>query len=80
MTCLHKVIVELIENAIRYGRPDSRHIWLSLRETEDYAGLVVKDEGRGISSEFLDKIRQPFEQANRDGRTMPGAGLSLALV
>jgi two-component system, sensor histidine kinase and response regulator len=80
MTYLHKAIVELIENAIRYGRPESRHIWLLLRETEDYAGLVVKDEGCGISQDILDKIRQPFEQANRDGRTMPGAGLSLALV
>jgi two-component system, sensor histidine kinase and response regulator len=80
MTYLHKAIVELIENAIRYGRPDSRHIWLLLRETEDYVGLMVKDEGCGISSEILDKIRQPFEQANRDERTMPGAGLSLALV
>jgi len=80
MAYLHKAIVELIENAIRYGRPESRHIWLLLRETEDHVGLVVKDEGCGISSEILDKIRQPFEQANRDGRTIPGAGLSLALI
>jgi two-component system, sensor histidine kinase and response regulator len=79
-TYLHKAMVELLENAILYRRPQSRHIWLQLRDSADRVGLVVKDEGTGIPQEIMDKIRQPFEQANRDGRTLPGAGLSLALI
>lgn len=77
---LHSALTHLLENSIVYKRAESKRIWLAVRESDGYVGLEVKDEGRGIPQEELAKLRRPFEQANRTDRTMPGAGLSLALV
>ncbi len=77
---LHKSLVQLLENSIKYRRADSRHIWLGINQIEGYLGLKVRDESRGIPQDMVDKIQRPFEQAERDDRTIPGAGLSLAMV
>lgn len=77
---LHKSLIHLIENSIQYRRPESRHIWLSVCQAEGYVGLQVTDEGRGISQRMINTIQRPFEQAERDDRTIPGAGLSLAMI
>jgi len=40
----------------------------------------VRDEGVGMTPEVVEQFARPFEQFDRDNRTQPGAGLSLALI
>lgn len=85
ITCEHMLIVEalkrLVDNSIRYRRPDSRQIHISIKKIADqYIGLCVQDEGAGIAKVDLDAISQAFKQGNRSERTEPGVGISLTMI
>lgn len=77
---LREALRRLLDNAVRYRRPESKTIWLSVEQLSTYVGLRVRDEGRGIPPEMVERFATPFEQFDRDNRTEPGAGLSLALI
>ncbi len=77
---LREALRRLLDNTIRYRRPDSKKIWLSVEHLSTYVGLRVRDEGRGIPPDMVERFATPFEQVDRDNRTEPGAGLSLALI
>lgn len=77
---LREAIKRLLDNAIRYRRPDSARIWLSVEVISTYVGFRVRDEGVGMTPEVVEQFARPFEQFDRDNRTQPGAGLSLALI
>ncbi len=75
---LSRLLVNLITNAVRYGRENGR-IWVKLEEDKDRVCLTVEDDGIGIAREQQEKIWNRFYQADpsRGGR---GAGLGLAMV
>jgi signal transduction histidine kinase len=77
---LRDAIKRMLDNAIRYRRPDSAHVWLSLIREEGYMGISVQDEGIGIAPDLLVQLSMPFAQVDRRNRDQPGAGLSLALI
>lgn len=77
---LREALRRLLDNAVRYRRADSKTVWLSVEVVSTYVGLRVRDEGRGIPPEMVERFATPFEQVDRDNRTEPGAGLSLALI
>lgn len=78
---LHEAIKRMVDNAIRYRRPESEQIWVSVKRLgETYVGLSIRDEGTGIPDITVKALSRPFEQGDRSDRTEPGAGLSLALV
>ena len=77
---LREALRRLLDNAARYRRADSKTVWLSVELVSTYVGLRVRDEGRGIPPEMVERFATPFEQVDRDNRTEPGAGLSLALI
>lgn len=85
LTCEYGLVVEavkrLIDNSIRYRRPESTHITLSFEQPiGPYVGISVEDSGVGIPQETIDHLSRPFEQGDRSDRTEPGAGLSLAMI
>jgi two-component system, sensor histidine kinase and response regulator len=77
---LREALRRLLDNAARYRRAESKVVWLSVEQVATYVGLRVRDEGRGIPPEMVERFATPFEQVDRDNRTEPGAGLSLALI
>lgn len=77
---LREALRRLIDNAARYRRPESKTVWLSVESATAYVGLRIRDEGRGIPPELVERFATPFEQVDRDNRTEPGAGLSLSLI
>lgn len=77
-TLLMRLLINLTENAIHYGRPGGR-VKLTLRRQEGEAVGTVEDDGIGIAPEHLEKIWQRFWQAD-PARSGGGAGLGLSMV
>jgi two-component system phosphate regulon sensor histidine kinase PhoR len=77
---LKQAIVNLIENAIKYNRPDgSVHVELEFRESD----LVVRvvDTGIGIPQEDIGRIFERFYRVDKNrSRAVGGSGLGLAIV
>lgn len=79
-TLLMRMLVNLIENAIYYGREDG-YVKISLRKNEQMLEGRVKDNGIGISEENLDKIWQRFYREDKSrSNTTNGTGLGLSMV
>ncbi|MFB6348150.1 ATP-binding protein [Moraxella sp. ZJ142] len=86
---IKRLIVNLVNNAIRYGKQPIHlmaEILPACDETADdntqpYPTLVlcVKDEGEGVADDQLERILQPFERGE-SARTTQGSGLGLAIV
>jgi len=75
-----QVLLNLVSNAIKFTNPGG-NIAVSAVEASGGVQLTVRDNGIGISPDFLTRIAQPFEQASNDpARTHGGSGLGLALV
>ena len=77
---LYRAVYNLVENAIKYNRPNGS-VTVSLKEKNGQAMILVKDTGIGISPENQKKIFDPFFRVDKSrSRAMGGAGLGLALV
>ncbi len=76
---LSALVVNLVENALKYGREDG-HVWLSICRDEDEVQIWVRDDGEGIAMEHQEKIWQRFYQADPARSEEMGAGLGLPLV
>ena len=74
------ILTNLTQNAIKYSSPATK-IQLQVGSHEGSPFLSVRDEGKGISSESLDKIFDPFYRgANEAGSAIQGTGLGLAIA
>jgi signal transduction histidine kinase len=77
---LIQVVMNLLDNAIRYTKPGGR-VWVSVEQTDDSARLIVRDTGSGIAPEHLPHIFERFYRADptrrRTGGSSSGLGLSI---
>jgi PAS domain S-box-containing protein len=79
-TRLSQIIGNLLQNAAKFSPPGGA-VELSLIRDGGWAEIHVRDEGVGIDAEMLDKVFEPFVQADRTlARSQGGLGLGLALV
>ena len=77
---LYRAVYNLVENAIKYNKPQGT-VTLSIQQKGPDVLLSVKDTGIGISLENQEKIFDPFFRVDKSrSRAMGGAGLGLALV
>lgn len=74
-------VVNLLENAAKYGRDGvaEQTIELSLRRDKSQAIVEVRDRGRGIPPDEIERIFAGFYRAKNAGEVR-GAGLGLSLV
>ena len=82
--CLQKIFLNLLTNAIKYT-PEGGHVWLRIynepRNSEDPDSfLMIKDDGIGVSPDYLPHIFEPFSQEKRAGYESGGTGLGLSIV
>src|SRR5690606_33660364 len=80
---LIEVVSNLIENAIKYGRPHGR-VTVTLHPAAGPDGragaeLVVADDGPGIEAEHLPRLTERFYRVGADP-SRKGTGLGLAIV
>jgi signal transduction histidine kinase len=79
---LVQVLINLIENSIKFGRQSERKaIHLKIDRQRDIVRLAVKDMGPGIPKGDLKRIFDDFYRAEDEMiRTTSGTGIGLALV
>jgi signal transduction histidine kinase/ActR/RegA family two-component response regulator len=79
-TRLEQIVVNLLDNALKYTPPDGR-VEVTIRQADGLGGVTVRDTGVGISPEVLARIFEPFAQIEQPlARERGGLGLGLALV
>ncbi len=77
---LERAIDNLLGNAIKYSRPNTR-ITLSLTTRDEWAYLVIADQGYGIPRDEIDHIFEPYFRSRvQELAENRGAGLGLRLV
>lgn len=79
-TLMYRLVFNLVENAIRYSRPDTA-VRVSTCEEGGRVILRVEDSGPGIPEQFKESIFQPFFRVDSSrSREYGGVGLGLSLV
>ena len=72
------VLVNFLSNAIRYSIENSKII-ISAKSSNGSVLFTVKDFGRGIESQYLNRLFERYFQVPTDGRNKSGSGLGLAI-
>lgn len=75
---LESIVKNLLENAIRYNKPDGS-VYLRLKRYEDMIQLKIADTGAGIPAEVQPRIFERFFTAD-PSRNRTGTGLGLSIV
>lgn len=78
-TLIKEVIINLIENAIKYTPADGL-IEVISEESDDFVHVIVKDTGEGIKPEDMEKIWGKFTRGSDQDLKTKGTGLGLYLV
>src|SRR6185436_9766241 len=79
-TRLQQIVWNLLSNAIKFSDTGAV-VTIELERDVDRARILVRDDGRGISPEFLPHVFEPFRQADgASTRRHGGLGLGLAIV
>lgn len=82
---LQKILLNLLSNAVKYTQ-EGGEIILQITETlmdnnTIRLGFMVKDNGIGMSADFMKRIFQPFERAEDNRMSqITGTGLGLAIT
>ena len=78
-----QAIVNLLENAIKYARPedgsDTGRITVTLKREARQVSIIVADNGPGIPEADRKRVLERFVRLEKS-RSEPGSGLGLALV
>lgn len=74
---LRQVLLNLLDNAVKFGPPDDT-VTVTLDRVNERARLLVEDRGQGVDVGDRARIFQPFERGATRGAG--GAGIGLAVV
>jgi PAS domain S-box-containing protein len=77
---IEQVLLNLLTNAVKFTAPGGS-VAVSCDADEAWVHIRVRDSGRGIPAEMLEKIFDPFVQVDRHThqRSQQGIGLGLAI-
>jgi PAS domain S-box-containing protein len=78
-TRIRQVLINLLSNAIKYNRAQGR-VAVYGEEEGAHVLLRVVDTGRGMSSQQLTQLFEPFNRLGLEKETVQGTGIGLALV
>ena len=76
---LRRAVSNLIDNALRYAGSESV-VEVELDSSEYEVAIEVRDRGRGIPQEEVERIKRPFARLETARSNTAGAGLGLAIV
>lgn len=77
---LRQVLLNLLDNAVKYGRPGGA-VRLEVANDGRRVRLAVSDEGPGFAPEERDRVLEPFERGlQAESRAAGGSGIGLTIV
>lgn len=82
---MEEIFINLLSNAAKFT-PEGGEVRMEVEcekatETEIYDKVIVKDNGIGISKEFLPKLYEPFmQERTKETAGIGGSGLGLSIV
>ena len=80
MNRIRQLLLNLVDNAVKYNH-EGGCVYLGLRKVDKKAELTVKNDGRGLSSDELEQVFEPFYRAEAShSREVDGCGLGLAII
>lgn len=78
---IQKVLVNLIDNAIKYNDKENKEVRIAITPLEKAYLIAVSDNGIGIDNQYLPRIFERFFRVDKDrSRKTGGSGLGLAIV
>ena len=80
-TALEQILINLLQNALKYGDKDMTRIDIRFREEESFYHFEVEDNGQGIAAEDQHRIFDLFTTLGiRDRSGILGTGIGLSTV
>jgi two-component system osmolarity sensor histidine kinase EnvZ len=82
-TDLHRAVSNLLDNAVRYGRPAPdrpARVELAARALDAGIAITVRDHGAGVPDDACERLLQPFARMDGERSERGGSGLGLAIV
>jgi PAS domain S-box-containing protein len=76
---LKQVLINLLSNAVKYNRHAGEVRVDCIKLDGDRIEISVADNGRGMSSDQLERLFAPFDRLGADGGGIDGTGLGLTL-
>ncbi len=77
---LDHILVNLIDNGVKYGRPDG-NVWVSAHAAGAFVRIEVRDDGPGIADKHRARVFERFYRADPSrSREAGGTGLGLSIV
>jgi two-component system sensor histidine kinase CpxA len=78
---LRSAVENVVRNAVRYT-PEGTAVEVALQRQNGHAVISVRDRGKGVPEESLEKIFRPFYRTEdaRDRQSGGGTGLGLAIT
>jgi signal transduction histidine kinase len=76
---LHHIFKNLIENSLKYSKPEKSKIQITIEPAKSQVDVSVKDNGIGIHPLEKDKIFDQFYRSNRNTE-ITGFGIGLSVV
>jgi PAS domain S-box-containing protein len=78
-TRLQQIVWNLLVNAVKFT-PEHGQIELKMQTDDDHIEIRIRDNGKGISADFLPFVFDRFSQADSSTQRQRGLGLGLSLV
>ncbi len=80
-TEIDRILVNLLDNAVRYGRgANGDAVRITTRVQERQALVEVTDDGPGIAAADLERVFEPFYRVHPEAGAAEGSGLGLAIA
>lgn len=82
---LNQILLNILSNAVKYSY-DGGKIYISIIQlsSDDETKIInefhIRDEGRGMSPEFLERVFLPFERDKETAFSVAGTGLGLTIA
>ena len=78
---LEQILINFIDNAIKYGREGGKIIISAIQITQSEIEVSVRDNGIGIPKEDLPRIFERFYRVDKGrSRELGGTGLGLSII